>query len=89
MSAHRLVRTAPHLISTDRLQLVLAAACALTATPTGLGMAVVVLVVLLARRRARCWVERSVAVRGGVLAPAQRSDVVHAPCHRRQAVARA
>ncbi len=87
MSAHRLTPT-HHVSPSERLHLVLAACCALSMTPVGLTMAAVVLVVLLARRQARRWVERSVAVRRGVLAPTQHARLLDAAGHRRQAVAR-
>ena len=87
MSVHRLT-PAHHVSSSERLHLVLAGCCALSLTPLGLAMAAVVLVVLLARRQARRWVERSVAVRRGVLAPAQQPHLFHPAGHRRQAVAR-
>jgi hypothetical protein len=87
VSAHRLAPT-PRISPTERLHLVLAACCALSLAPLGLTMAAVVLVVLLARRRARRWVERSVAVRRGVLSPAQQPRALHPAGHRRQAVAR-
>ncbi|GAA5117404.1 hypothetical protein GCM10023339_28210 [Alloalcanivorax gelatiniphagus] len=86
MSAHRLTPS-PHVSPSERLQLVLAACCALSLTPVGLTMAAVVLVVMLARRQARRWVERSAAVRRGVLAPAQQPGLLHPTGHRRQAVA--
>ena len=81
--------TGPHQLSlSDRLRLALAVCCALTGTPWGLTMALVVLGVLAARRSARRAVERSVAVRRGVLAPAQHADALHAAGRTREAVAR-
>jgi hypothetical protein len=77
-----------HLSPSDRLQLTLALCCALTGTPWGFAMAVLVLGVLAARRSARRAVDRSVAVRRGVLAPAQHTGPLHAAGHPRQAAAR-
>ena len=77
-----------HLSLSDRLQLTLALCCALTATPWGFTMAVVVLGVLAARRSARRAVDRSVAVRRGVLTPPQHAGPLHAAGRPRQAVAR-
>lgn len=73
----------------ERLHLLLAACCALTLTPLGLSMAVVVVVVVLvlARRQARRRVDRSVAVRGGVLAPAHQSGALDPARHCGQALA--
>ncbi len=88
MSAHRLVPPPARLTTGDRVQLLLALCCALTLTPFGAAMAAVVLAVLLARRGARRMLERSVAVGGGILAPAQGPGLLHAAGHRREAVAR-
>jgi len=86
MSAHR---PAPSTLATsDLVHLALALCCALTPTPWGPAMAVVVLLVLTAQRQARRSLERSAAVRRGVLTPAKRARVLHAAGHRRQAVAR-
>jgi hypothetical protein len=87
MSAHRPAPT-PHLSSSDVLRLVLATCCAMTLTPWGATMAVVVLVVLAARWRARSALERSAAVRRGVLTPAKRGRLLHPAGHRRKAMAR-
>ncbi len=87
MSAHR-PTPAPHLSSSDRLQLVLAACCVLSLTSWGALMALVVLVVLAARRQARRALDCSAAVRRGVLTPTKRSRVLQPASHRRQAVAR-
>ena len=87
----RLVRPLPGpppLSLSDRLQLTLALCCALTGTPWGLTMAVVVLGLLTARRSARRAVDRSVAVRRGVLSPPQHAGPLHAAGRPRQAVAR-
>ncbi len=77
-----------HLSPSDRLQLGLALCCALTGTPWGVSMAVVVVVVLAARRSARRAVDRSVAVRRGVLTPPQHAGPLHAAGRPRQAAAR-
>ncbi len=70
------------------LRLVLAAFCALTLTGWGTAMAVAVLVVVAARWQARRALERSAAVRRGVLTPAKRGRVLHPAGHRREAIAR-
>jgi hypothetical protein len=77
-----------HLSFGDRLQLTLSLCCALTGTPLGFTMAVVVLGMLAARRSARRAVDRSVAVRRGVLAPAQHAGPLHAAGRPRQPAAR-
>jgi hypothetical protein len=87
MSVHRLT-PAPNASHTERLHLVLAGLCVVTLTSWGLAMAAVVLGLLVARRQARRSLERSAAVRRGVLSPAQRSGMLHPAGHRRQALAR-
>jgi hypothetical protein len=87
MSAHRLAPT-PHPSASERLQVVLAACCLLTLTPWGTAMAAVVLCLIAARRQARRLLDRSAAMGGGVLAPAQHARALHSSGHRRQAVAR-
>jgi hypothetical protein len=90
-AATRLARSVPgplQLSLSDRLQLTLALCCALTGTPWGFTMAVVVLGLLAARRSARRAVDRSVAVRRGVLAAPQHAGPLHAAGRTRQAVAR-
>lgn len=77
-----------HLSLSDRLQLTLALCCALTGTPWGFSMAVVVLGMLAARRSARRAVGRSVAVRRGVLTPAQDAGPLHAAGRPGKAAAR-
>jgi hypothetical protein len=69
----------------DALQLVLALGCAVAGTPWGLAMAVVVLAVLGARRSARRVVDRSVAVRRGVLASPHQARPLHAAGRTREA----
>ncbi len=85
--SHRLDHRHLDLSATDRLHLLLAACSALTATSWGAAMAVVLVAVVVARRQARHAVDRSVAVRRGVLAPAQRAGVLDAAGHGREAVA--
>lgn len=70
------------------LRLALALGCALTGTALGAAMASLVLAVVVARRSAVRALERSVAVRRGVLAPSQDARALHAAGDRREAVAR-
>ncbi len=72
----------------ELLRLALASACALTGTALGAAMVFVVIALLLARRSAARALERSVAVRRGVLAPSQHARALHAPGERGEAVAR-
>jgi hypothetical protein len=72
----------------ELLRLSLALGCALTGTALGVTMALVVLTLVLARRSVARMLERSVAVRRGVLAPAQDARPLHAAGGRREAVTR-
>jgi hypothetical protein len=77
-----------HLCPSDWLQLALALCCAFTGTAGGLTMAAVVRGLLAARRSARRALDRSVAVRRGVLAPPPRTGALRAAGHPRQHAAR-
>lgn len=70
------------------LRLALALGCVLTGTALGAAMAFVVLGLVIARRSAVRTLERSVAVRRGVLAPSQHARPLHAARDRREALAR-
>lgn len=81
-------RTLLDLSRSELLRLALALGCALTGTGLGAAMALVVLALVVARRSVVRALERSVAVRGGVLAPSQHARPLHAARDRREAVAR-
>jgi hypothetical protein len=72
----------------ELLRLTLALGCALTGTALGAAMAFVVIALVVARRSAVRALERSAAVRRGVLAPSQHARPLHAAGDRSEAVAR-